>query len=563
MSLRSLSFIVYCFLTFILTPFLSSAQCTWDPYPGNVELRNEIRNLSFENVGVLNFAQDFSVYRSGNLEFDLEFASALWMSAYDPNGNLKVAANTYPNSSSHDYDSGPIIYNGTQTQEFCDFYNRVWKVTANQVRNLINNFNNGQLDQSNIPIDILEWPANGNINLGEFVTYSPNGMAPFYDHDSDGLYDVMNGDYPLAVGNAPEMKPSQFVFKIYNDRTVHVNSQGEALDVEIHQMDYTFDCLNDLKVEHAIFTHVTFINKGVETLLDFRVGVWEDKGLDCNIDDYAGCNLNLNCTFTYNKDGIDSEGPFCIPTVQNPVNNPAINSKIYFDKEMKGFICNSESGLTAIDPYYLGFHNMLSGFWITGSDLTYGGTGFNPGSADVTRFAFPDSPLDSMGWSMQMENLNIPDVRTLTTVIETDLLPLESITLEFADHLYYDPNGQGLEIFEDWENAVEDFKDEYQMLRNGTESCVEDLTSFKEPIVKTTALHVWPNPAIDNISVRISEKVHGELKLFSADGKVIRHLFLDNADLLQLSTAFYPKGIYFLRIETHSGINLNQKFVKI
>jgi hypothetical protein len=39
-----------------------------------------------------------------------------------------------------------------------------------------------------------------------------------------------------------------------------------------------------------------------------------------------------------------------------------------------------------------GFYNYLNGLWADGTPKTYGGSGYNPGSTDTTKYAFPDPP---------------------------------------------------------------------------------------------------------------------------------------------------------------------------
>ncbi|MBK9733545.1 MAG: hypothetical protein IPO92_00700 [Saprospiraceae bacterium] len=60
-----------------------------------------------------------------------------------------------------------------------------------------------------------------------------------------------------------------------------------------------------------------------------------------------------------------------------------------------------------------GFYNYIRGFWSDGTPFTFGGTGYNPGSTDSIRYAFPGEPNLSSGWSMCSVGMPFGDRRTL------------------------------------------------------------------------------------------------------------------------------------------------------
>lgn len=60
-----------------------------------------------------------------------------------------------------------------------------------------------------------------------------------------------------------------------------------------------------------------------------------------------------------------------------------------------------------------GFYNYIRGFWADGTAVTFGGSGYNPGSTDTVKYVFPAAPNDRNGWSMCTANLPNGDRRTL------------------------------------------------------------------------------------------------------------------------------------------------------
>jgi len=94
-----------------------------------------------------------------------------------------------------------------------------------------------------------------------------------------------------------------------------------------------------------------------------------------------------------------------------------------FELGMSSFIYSNNCGAAAggtpppatCDPNNAPeYYSYLQGLWLDGvTPLTTGGDGFNPGSTDVTKFAFSGDPNDPNGWSMCQEQLAAGDRRTI------------------------------------------------------------------------------------------------------------------------------------------------------
>lgn len=69
------------------------------------------------------------------------------------------------------------------------------------------------------------------------------------------------------------------------------------------------------------------------------------------------------------------------------------------------------------------FYNYIRGLWLDGNPLTYGGTGYNPGATNITRYAFPDDPNNRNGWSMCTTTLPNGDRRTMQATGPLTLQP--------------------------------------------------------------------------------------------------------------------------------------------
>lgn len=65
----------------------------------------------------------------------------------------------------------------------CQIYDRHWKVNRQEVLDFISS--------GTTTADIISWPGNGNSTNNE-----GHYLAPFYDNNSDGIYNHLDGDYP-------------------------------------------------------------------------------------------------------------------------------------------------------------------------------------------------------------------------------------------------------------------------------------------------------------------------------------------------------------------------------
>lgn len=106
--------------------------------------------------------------------------------------------------------------------------------------------------------------------------------------------------------------------------------------------------------------------------------------------------------------------------IRDPILSQMEEGDFGFELGMSSFIYYNRPGAGSPDPNTVDpqegdqFYTYLEGKWLDGSPLTIGGTGFNPGSTDTTRYAVPDPPNQVGGWSMAEEMLpQIEDRRTV------------------------------------------------------------------------------------------------------------------------------------------------------
>ena len=448
----------------------------------NSVIRNNYRQSTTSSLAQLKFndagGDSFLDVDGSSPLFRLSGAKAIWAGGYGPSGNLKLAASTY-GVGGRDYKCGPLWRDFQDPAGLCAFYKRVWSIDKTALVKLKESYDTGLLDIQDIPLDILEWPAKGNPHISE---YAPDyDMAPFYDNDQDAIYNPLAGDHPIPLEESPAFIPTQFRFYVINDNTIHKESDSETMQMEFHILDYVIDCGENNESNTSIFSRLKYIYRGVEDLRDFKIGIWNDSALGCDGNDYVGCQPALNATYVYNRDGNEMDYPFSSAV---PDNYGVVNSLVFLNTELESFIhyynaaVGNQNNFEQIDPQIpQAYFEYLNGRWVDGSQMTIGGTGLNPGSDNYTLYAFPDLPTQNAGWSMQSVQTMDSDIRTISVFSSQDLLKpenpfeVETKTFDFVDHVMIDQDKTGLNIFEDYEERINNLKQEFADMKNGSFVC--------------------------------------------------------------------------------------------
>ncbi len=378
----------------------------------------------------------------GEPEVSSIFAGAVWLGGYDPAGNLKVAAQTYGNANSRsDFWPGPLDpETGTTDLEICNKWDRFFEVYGREVelhRALWEQAqaNGTEYDPEMIPRGVKGWPARGNpffFQINEFeLPNTGQGLAGFWDENGDGLYNPLDGDFPIVeirgCDSKPTTFPDQMIFWIYNDNgNIHTESNGSTpiqMEVQVQAFSYsTNDEINDMT-----FQRYKLINRAIEDIDSTYFAMWVDADLGCYTDDYVGCDTSRSLAYTYNADAEDGDvGTSCPGGVNTYGTDIPIIGVDYFRGPLNEF--GEEIGMSAFTYYNNGgvgnpppgttdpqtaqeFYNYLSGSWRDGSPFTYGDDGYQDGAP--ISYAFTEPPNDPNGWSMCTADLPEYDRRTI------------------------------------------------------------------------------------------------------------------------------------------------------
>jgi len=316
---------------------------------------------------------------------------------------------------------------------------------------------------------IYGWPAHGDVSRGQDYF-----LAPFYDRDQDGNYNPDNGDHPwyddilgrddieCGIDRRISLYGDETHWWVFNDKgNIHTETNGDPIGMEIRAQAFSF-ATND-EVNRMTFYNYELINRGTQTLYNTYFSQYLDADVGNYADDYTGCDVSRGLGYMYNgdlidesdggklgygenppaigcdffegpyqdADGIDNPGPYydettqteVVPTVVDALANNGIVYKGIGIGYSDGIVDNERFGMrrftfytsTSAYPYNdpgpaAEFYNFMEGQWANGSEMYYGGLGYE-GSNGVTTtlsdYMFPGSS-DPLHWSTQGEDMSGP-----------------------------------------------------------------------------------------------------------------------------------------------------------
>ena len=494
------------FLFFFLAFFFGESNAQPDCVPGTFEQRIHANNIS------ANLSVKGNLFRENsdpafNVPFDLEnrvatiYTAGLCIVGKDPAENLKASAMFYGingiNGSS-DYWPGPLTNIGSTTTEDCANWDRLWKVEKYEVYNHLADFNdNGIIDD---PISaIYKWPGAGNPNFesmnGFVLPGLPQGYAPFWDQNGDGIYNPSLGDYPIAPNTNQEAFPEQLFWGVFNDAgNVHTQFEAPAIGMEVQFSAWAYTCEAENDLNNSIFISYKLINRSVELFKEAKAGLFVDFDLGCYEDDYIGCIPEKNTFYAYNADNIDGApidngGSSCdidVPTFQGKTPTQAVtilNGELdYFAVMDAGTNSISEQST----PLFINeLENYMNGFWRDGLPFTMGGNGYDSLQLTAsTNHIYDGNPNDETAWSMFAENL-VPensDLKALSSTIIPDLSPGQSTELAFV-FTYFDDEGN------DHLQNVQSIYDRVDFLQEGYDQGMLNACDYQQICIEDC---VWP-----------------------------------------------------------------------
>lgn len=455
--------------------------------------------------------------QSGN---HLIYANSFWFCGKDAGGQIKVSGQKYIPGT--DMFPGPLTTDGTASigSAAVAQYDQIWTVTKAEIDYHIDNYFSSAYTPPN---SILDWPAHGDVSLGQDFY-----LAPFVDRNNNGEYDPINGDYPLIRGDEAS-------YMILNDKAdVHSETGGDPIGIECHFMFYQYNTTDDL--DNTTFVNIKMINRGTQTLYDFSVGSFLDTDLGDSNDDFMGCDSTLNLLYAYNGTNTDT---------QYGSNPPAIGMISLSEDLGTAGLFSSALAAMEIPSTPAEYHLNMTGYFNDGTPRTLGGSGY--GGTTPNKFQYHGNPNNSGEWSEINEGNFASDRRMFCAIEPFTLMPYQEICLDFAYVV-----GDGGNNLENVNNlmaaatAVQTFFDD----QNFACENYEDVMSVDEKAIVNFS--VYPQPA--NQSFKVDAESQFDLEIFSLTGELV----YSQKNVLP-NTSVFPNisaGSYLLKviIDGHSEI---------
>ena len=383
------------------------------------------------------------------------YAGSIWIAGFDAGGNLKEACQTYRQGGANDFWSGPISKKPNNTidvsTDVCSAYDRFWVLNRSDVEKFANTGDGGSSADA-----ISTWPGNGNVSNGELPL-----LAPFFDKDNNGVYNSAAGDYPYylingSYANDPNTGNPICNDYLFGDRTIwwvfndvgNVHTETGVLfpiGIEIRAQAFAFNTTDE--INNMTFYKYQVINRSSDALLNTYFGVWCDADLGNASDDYVGCDVGLGLGYTYNGKSTDDgakgyganppavgidffQGPYADPNdgIDNNLNNVIDEPGEQISMSKFVYYTNTNGSPTGNPALPDDYYQYLSGTWLDGVQVTYGGDGKGGGTNPTNvpcDYMFPDNtdPKFSTPWTMNIAGIQPNDMRFLESAGTFTLQP--------------------------------------------------------------------------------------------------------------------------------------------
>lgn len=458
------------------------------------------------------------------------YSASFWFSAEDAGGNLFTSIGGHP-STGTDVDRGPF----SSTNAYGDpDYDKAFMLTICQEE--IDNFilwwqcENGISSPGCSSVmqpsaetlnTIYTWPGNGENSLGQAAI-----LAPFFDQNSDGIYDpIVGGDYPLIKGCCA-------TYMIQNDvGNVHTQSGTDPIGLEMHYMFYHFGANSFLY--NTTFVDVMAINKSQTNYVDFNHSFYLDADLGNPLDDYIGSDSTNNLLMFYNGDNNDE--PFAGLNTYN-ADPPAL-----------GITALALPASSAI-PYITSantpaeYTNIMKGVQVSGAPW------LDP-NGSPTKFVYSGNPNTAGAWNETSVG-NIPDDRR--GLLSTNYGSFNAgDTARQTYAIVYSRIGNNLENAAHLSALASEAKAFYD---NGDTDC--DAGGFvSTPELEKDDISVYPNPNNGTFHIINSQDQLKSIQIFDVTGQEVPFYKQQSGSEWTVSISGVRTGIYLLRLETTKGVH--------
>ncbi|MFT4759570.1 MAG: hypothetical protein ACI9LN_001534 [Saprospiraceae bacterium] len=485
-----------------------------------------------------------------------------WAGAVDPGGNLKVSVMDSRENGRRDFIPGYLDINDFPGKDF----NYVAKVSGIEIQSHLGDYHsNGIID---FPISsIFRWSGAGNPHFEAYTgmtlpDFTVLNSAPFYDENSDGIYDPMDGDFPSnGINNSCyqyDIFPNELLWTTFHDvKFDAIPSNHKFLNITIQPTIFSYNCSQNDVSKNTVYVNYRIIHTADESIDSLFFGLNIDFDLGCPLDDYLGVSPENESVYVYNASEIDEDCDnfsglnATAPILLCDFRRATLRSVIPQDNNAP--FPGMQYPNSDIEHY-----RYLSGSWRDGSPIEFGGDGYQEGTFP-TDFIFPDNPNDLTGWSdaittaipndknflgssgnLSLQPGSITNVMYVFSVVQNT--PIDSL----YSTSYYD------QYYDYWARSCD----------AGIEPCNQFTNTEEYPIVQNSTFTLYPNPTSNLLNLDFKTlKRPNNLKIFDLYGKEL--WTQEEAKYTQtIAIDWLPAGVYFLEAN-FSKNSAREKFIVV
>ena len=449
-----------------------AAGCSAGSFQQEIQLNNVRTRVLTDGDMWWDFSASIAKYEipKGSNSY-AQFAGSLWFGGY-VNNQIRMSAMTY-RQNGIDFWPGPL--NPTDLSisvQTCQAYDKVWTFNRTDVNNFYAYWQQyGSADPST-PNWIKDYPGNpdypganasipnGTVSspllAGLLGTVSPmNYLAPYYDVNSDGIYNYANGDYPAYIVPSSQkidrgkcvryLFGDQTLFFVFNDNGNKHTETGSINNIGVEIRGQAFEFSTSDQLNDMTFYNYEIINWSSNKVDSTYFTVWDDCDLGNYQDDYVGCDVSRGLGYQYNADNYDEDaggqtgyhdklpsigcdffqGPYA--NIADSVDNDrdgCVDCTWNLDASGKScpscgvwkydyevpeqcimsrftYYNNTGSQKNGNPPSSNGFnayYYLMAGKWEDGTAMTYGSQGLTAGNP-ACKFLYPGNS-DPLGWGL-------------------------------------------------------------------------------------------------------------------------------------------------------------------
>lgn len=483
----------------------------------------QAQSLNLNNINASIFSNGALFYNGGSAVFEAPkgsglstvFAANLWIGTISQQGTLRVAAQTYaqPNDGGPSYNFGPVTDSAAYTaQQLVVNFSRVLKLNKGNISQHQANY----VNTNYTPItNIANWIGSGDVSKG----VSPV-LMPFHDTDGSGVYEPLNGDFPVIHGD-------EALQVLFSDNRVTKAAGNGRLNINIALQAFAMGAPTDSALHNTIFLRYRLHNVSLNNYDSLYLANWTDLDIGDYGDDYVGSDPARNSYYGYNATNNDNTAQGGYGT------NPPAQAVVFLSHPMNRFIYYNNDTSVIGNP-----NTAQQKFgYMRGNNLV--------GQPLAEQFMFAGDPVEGTG-SNELTLSNLPgDRRGLGVMPPISLAAGASVCVDFA--YVYGRGSSHLNSITVMRARVDSVRNWYQ---NQTLGCSGLFTSVAAPVQQ---LHgrAFPNPFNNELKVQLEQALTSGAALTICDvmgRELVREAWFTGQQESSLQLEL-PAGMYVLRLQ--------------